>query len=101
MSMGLNCFYGWVKEDFDSNFNSSVPIIRVSDSSLDGHRWGIGASLGGTAKFNRFSLEPFIGGGYENLNLDGDGYDGWYNAPVEKDKTRKEWLIGGGFSIKF
>jgi len=105
VGMGLNCFYGWVKEDFDFNMDVSAPplplVSFISDASLDGYHWGIGASLGGRVKFNRFSFEPFIGGGYENLNLDGDGFDGFLDAPVEWDKTRKEWLIGGGFSIKF
>jgi len=101
--MGLNFFYGWVSEDYKFAYTD---IVTPSDNystrtSLDGNRWGINASLGSTFKFQRFSLEPFIGGGYENLNLDGDGFNGYYDAPVEWDKKRKEWFIGGGFSIKF
>ena len=56
-------------------------------------------------KISRLSLEPFINGGYRRLKLDGDGEarnsilifpDLW-----EMEQNRDEWLIGGGFSIKF
>jgi len=57
--------------------------------------WAAHSSSRGSA------LKAFICSGYENLNLDGDGFNGFYDAPVESDKTRREWLIGGGFSIKF
>jgi hypothetical protein len=59
--------------------------------------------LGSTVKSKRFILEPFLGGGYEMLDLDGDGTN---NLPItgsllEMDKTKEEWFIGGGFSVRF
>ena len=99
LRMGLNFFYGWVKEDFEYN-----RMLAINNTSLDGYHWGIGASLGGTVKFQRFSVEPFIGGGYQNMKLKGDGDISVYGplgSVLEGDKTRKEWSIGGGFSIKF
>jgi hypothetical protein len=104
LRMGLDFFYGWVREDYNSTytttgffFNDSVP--------LDGHRWGVGAFLGGTVKFQRFTLEPFINAGYQQMNLKGDGErtitSGAIVNLLEMDKIRKEWSIGGGFSIKF
>jgi hypothetical protein len=52
-------------------------------------------------KFERFSIEPFVGGGYQKLKLDGDGYDTSYPSTIDTDKLKKEWFIGGGFSVKF
>jgi hypothetical protein len=101
MRMGLSFFYGWVKEDLKFIYNNSGPFSYTDKISLDGTHWGIGASLGGTVKFQQFSFEPFIGGGYQKLNLNGDGFDSGTPALLEMDKTRKEWLIGGGLSIKF
>jgi len=101
MRMGLNFFYGWVKEDFKFNYADNTPFSFLDNISLDDSRWGIGASLGGTVKFERFSLEPFVGGGYQKLKLDGDGFDTSYPSVIESDKLKKEWFIGGGFSIKF
>lgn len=99
---GFNFFYGWVKEDYNS-YNTSFLSERFS---LDGSHWGIAATLGGTVKFERFSIEPFMGGGLRNLNLSGNGHHasiGLFrsSALLETDKTRKEWFIGGGLSIKF
>lgn len=103
MRMGLNFFYGWVKEDFSydlaTNSGGYIDVI-----SLDGHRWGIGASLGATVKFPRFHLEPFINGGYQKLDVDEDGNRATISGIstlYEMDRLRKEWSIGGGFSIKF
>jgi hypothetical protein len=108
LRMGLNFFYGWVKEDLRSGWIG--PSAEVIDEiSSDGYRWGIGASLGGTVKFQQFSIEPFLGGGYQRLKLSGDGsnfnpYDPWIFSPTiqyDMKKTRSEWFIGGGLSIKF
>jgi hypothetical protein len=97
MRMGLNFFYGWVKEEY--NYNKV--LWEFSDLlSLNGSHGGLGAFLGGTMKFQKFSLEPFLGGGYQNLDLSGNGiFTGI--GPLEMDKLRKEWSIGGGFSVKF
>jgi len=95
LRMGLKPFFGWVKEDF--KFWSPW----ITDSvSLDGYHWGIGASLGGTVQFPRFTLEPFLNAGYEALDLDGDGAR---TGPFYKsDEFRREaWFVGGGFSVLF
>jgi hypothetical protein len=112
LRMGLNFFYGWVKEDFKYDFETPGSdmdfYMRInSNTSLDGCHYGIGAWMGGTMKFERFSVEPFFGGGYQKLKMTGDGsitniFD-YGNAPhiLDEDKARKEWSIGGGISIKF
>jgi hypothetical protein len=106
LRMGLNFFYGWVKEDFKhTSYDSSGVFSYADDISLDGSHWGIGASLGGTIKIPPITLEPFINGGWQKLDLNGDGErtlsSGAINNLWEMDKLRKEWSIGGGFSIKF
>lgn len=101
MRIGLNIFYGWVKEDFNFNFADSTPFNYLDHTSLGGSRWGIGAFLGGTIKFERFSIEPFVGGGYQKLKLDGDGFETSYPSTIDTDKLKKEWSVGGGVSIKY
>jgi hypothetical protein len=96
MRMGLNFFFGWVNEDFNANILSSL-----EKQSIDGSHWGIGASLGRTVKFQRFSLEPFLCGGYQKWDLNGTGSLNIFPFPINMDKMRKEWLISGGLSIKF
>ena len=105
LRMGLNFFYGWVSEDFTFTYSNSLPFQYNDDISLNGSHWGIGASIGGTVKFQRFTIEPFINGGWQKLNLKGDGERNTIGVGInnlwEMDKLRKEWFIGGGFSIKF
>jgi hypothetical protein len=100
LCMGLNFFYGWVNEEF--KFTDTVVMDKIP---LDGSHWGIGASVGGTVKIPPITLEPFINGGWQKLNLKGDGErtlaGGTINNLWEMDKLRKEWSIGGGFSVKF
>ena len=104
LRMGLNFFYGWVREDFTFTYGNPNPNY-TDGIPLHGSHWGIGASIGGTVKFQRFSLEPFINAGYQKLDLKGDGErttpSGATSNLWEMDKLRKEWSIGGGFSIKF
>jgi hypothetical protein len=100
MRMGLNFFYGWVKEDFTFDLAPTFGLSSVQKSSLDGDHWGIGASLGATVKFPGFSLEPFVSGGYQKFDVDGDGFGTSWGL-LEMDRLKKEWSIGGGFSIKF
>ena len=100
MRMGLNFFYGWVNEDQKFNSNFLVPS-DTEKISLDGSHWGVGASLGATVKVQRFSIEPFIGGGYQKLDLGGDGIRSGFSFLSEVDKLKKEWSVGGGLSIKF
>jgi len=54
-------------------------------------------------KFERFLFEPFLGTGYEGLDLDGDGDASLplVGPLLDMDKARKEWFIEGGFSIRF
>jgi hypothetical protein len=105
LRMGLNVFYGWVQEDFEFTYNNYVDILFTDDISLDGSHWGIGASIGGTIQFNSFTLEPFVNGGWQAYDLDGDGdriYAVWgIDDLYEMKKSRSEWSIGGGMSILF
>jgi hypothetical protein len=99
LRMGLNFFYGWVDEEF--KFTDTVVMDKIS---LDGSHWGIGASLGGTIRIPPIAVEPFINGGWQQFNLDGDGKGSFASTIInlwDMDKSRKEWSIGGGFSIKF
>jgi hypothetical protein len=104
---GLNLFYGWVQWKGDYYYYRLLRGIvtqRDADISMNGHHWGIGASLGGTVRFNGFALEPFVNAGYQQLSLDGDG--DWYTNGVltnllEGESARSEWYIGGGCSFLF
>jgi hypothetical protein len=105
LRMGLNFFYGWVDEDYKLNTSpSGGGNPHLNKNSVDGSHWGIGGSIGGTVKFRQFSLEPFLGAGYQKLNLDGGGTQTGPTIPLrfyEMEKTRKDWSICGGVSIKF
>jgi hypothetical protein len=98
--IGLTPFFGWVREDFeyiDTGFFGNSDNI-----SLDGYRWGIGASFGGSLRFNGFTMEPFVSGGYQEYDLSGDGgttAGGALAILTEMDLTRHEWYIGGGISF--
>jgi hypothetical protein len=99
LRMGLNFFYGWVDEEF--KFTDTVMMDKIP---LDGSHWGIGASLGGTIKIPPITLEPFINGGWQKWDLDGDGETSFASTITnlwDMDKLRKQWSIGGGFSITF
>jgi hypothetical protein len=100
---GLDFFYGWVKEDYKFAFAESfAPLSKYTEeTSLDGHQWGINASLGSTFRLQRFSIEPFLGGGYQKTDLKGDGYETRTPADLDMDKSKQEWLVGGGLSILF
>ena len=100
--MGFTIFYSWVREDFEFNYSDIINSVNYIDRvSLDGPRRGISASVGGTVKFQRFSLEPFVTGGYQRFDLAGDGINIIFNERIEMDRSRKEWFIGGGLSILF
>ncbi len=102
LRMGLNLFYGWAGEDFMYTYKTTTGTNYTDDISLDGNRWGIGASMGGTFRFKSFTLEPFLSAGWQDLQLDGDGTQtGTSTALYKMDKSRSEWYIGGGFSILF
>jgi len=104
LRMGLAPFYGWVKKDFTFTYGTPNPVA-IDDISLDGYRWGIGASFGGRMNFKGITLEPFVNGGWQQIRLDGDG-DRTNPAGTiinlwKMDKSRSEWSIGGGFSVLF
>ena len=107
MRMGLNFFYGWIDEDYTLNtFPRAGGNPHVNENSVDGYRWGLGASIGGTVKFQKFSLEPFLGASYQKGDVDGGGSQTLTVFPFtireyEMDLLKKEWSIGGGLSIKF
>jgi hypothetical protein len=101
LRMGLNFFYSWVQADYNYFRPQIIPIIALDErTTLDGNRWGISASLGGTIRVNPFTLEPFIAGGYQSLALSGiQGISGIsFN---EREDTRNEWSIGGGLSVLY
>jgi hypothetical protein len=107
MRMGLGFFYGWVGEDFTFTRSDNTPPgdNYTDDISLDGDRWGIGASLGGTLKIKPITLEPFVNGGYQVLNLNCNGQRTQLTGVISDQwtltKDRSEWYIGGGVSVLF
>ena len=106
LRMGLDVFYGWAKEELKNNRITNVvgSLPQTDVSSLDGPRWGIAGSIGGSIKFKPFTLEPFLTVGYQESDLSGDGkriVGGATSFLLELDKTRREWFIGGGLSVLF
>ena len=99
LRMGLEPFYGWIREDFENASNELLPFIE--DVSLNGSRWGIGASLGGSVKFQHLTLEPFINAGYQQMRLDGDGTEFLRTLSIDVQELQRQWYIGGGFSILY
>lgn len=102
---GLNFFYGWLREGY-TRFGSMPPNPTFQDDlSLHGSHWGIGGSVGGSLKLQRITLEPFVGGGYQSFDLDGDGESVVVGGPLysldEMEKTQREWFVGGGLSVLF
>jgi hypothetical protein len=104
---GLNVFYGWARwKEEDAEYYSTVIDWVIPEGRYAGHHWGIAASVGGTIVFSPFTLEPFVSGGYQQYDLDGDGEEiGTTLTPIpgfwEMDLTRSEWYIGGGMSVLF
>jgi hypothetical protein len=99
LRMGLEPFYGWIREDFENASNELLPFTE--DVSLNGSRWGIGASLGGSVKFQKLTLEPFINAGYQEIRLDGDGTEFFRSLTMDVKELQRQWYIGGGFSILY
>jgi hypothetical protein len=97
MRMGLNAYYGWLSEDF--NYREGSPnLVKLP---LDGNHYGFTAWLGGTVKLDRFSVEPFIGGGYQKFSVSGNTLWPTNTSALEMELSKKMWSLGGGFSIKF
>jgi hypothetical protein len=98
---GLDIFYGCISEDF-TRYRSTTGLSYTDNVSIDGEQWGIGVNAGGSVEFNRFIIEPFVFGGYQELDLDGSGSRrGDQTNNWEMKKERREWFIGGGSSVKF
>jgi hypothetical protein len=99
LQVGLNAFFGWVKEDY--SYSTGFFLVN-EDVSPDGHQWGIGGSLGATIRvFHGFALEPFLTGGYQESRLSGKG-TGLIPPPVgelQVKKTTREWFTAAGLSI--
>lgn len=106
LRMGLAPFFGWVREDFKFSYiNVGIPFY-TEDVSTDGYHWGIGASLGATVRVHHgFAVESFLTGGYQQLNLKGNGdrvdLPGVTTWLYDMSKDRNEWSIGGGLSVLF
>jgi hypothetical protein len=107
LRMGLSFFYGWVGENFVFTQSNNTPPggNYTNDIDLNGYHWGIGGTLGGSVKFQQFTMEPFFNVGYQELNLNGGGgsvpIDGSYFDPWAMDLSRSEWYIGGGCSFLY
>jgi hypothetical protein len=102
LRMGMEPFYGWISEGFESINFGILPLNRwIEEVSLDGSRWGIGASIGGSLTFQHLTLEPFVGFGYQEINLDGDGTEFLRGLTMDVDELKREWCLGGGISFLF
>jgi hypothetical protein len=102
LRMGLQPFYGWVREDFTDTYTNNNPSYYDKDISLNGHHWGIGGSLGSSVSFDSFTMEPFFNVGWQQFDLDGDGArTGTVTDLWGMDLSRSEWYVGGGCSFLF
>ena len=111
---GFSTFYGFIEKEYEFYLSYDAPLpIPLSErdaASLDGHQWGIMASIGGSFKFSSITLEPYVNAGYRDLDLDGDlDMDAFLFTPIpitiemrgDIDESRQEWFVGGGLSILF
>jgi hypothetical protein len=101
---GLNFFYGWVTPKIKISDITSGSPADIFEGSGSGSHWGIGVSLGGTIKVKPLTLEPFIGGGYQQLHqkLNADDFGGSTLLTLTDEKiSRNEWLVTTGLSILF
>jgi hypothetical protein len=103
---GLSFYYGWVNLKGGSlQYDDTGDWQTTTIGAGRGTHWGIGASLGGTVKFQRLTLEPFINAGYQQLDLEMDAdvansTSGIFQL-LDAEGTRQEWSIGGGLSVFF
>jgi hypothetical protein len=103
---GFNAFYGWMKQDYNYDFlNMASNSTQVFGTSLKGKHWGTSVSLGASIKAGDTTLEPFLAGGFERLNLSGDGttsVNGVLTTLITDTKAKKNvWSIGGGLALRF
>jgi hypothetical protein len=98
---GLDLFYGWVNQE-QGRTSSGSSYLRNTTTPIDGHHWSIGASLGGTVRFKRITLEPFVNAGYQVLDITGDGTrvsNGALSDLTDYDENRQEWLVNAGVAL--
>jgi hypothetical protein len=101
---GTNGFYGRMK------LKTSYPYSDLFGADEErwtstGYHWGLNAYIGSTIMLNSVSLEPFINGGYQQYDLDGDGEyfsnGSWVFDYDTVDYSQDKWFVGGGFSVLF
>ena len=102
---GLNGFYGWVHEDFDHiEGNAGASPFYYSRIPLDGTHWGIAAFAGGTVKCRCFTVEPFVGIGYQKFDASGGVPSVLYEptrSALYMDLAKATTFVTTGFSIKY
>jgi hypothetical protein len=99
---GFSFLYGWVTPKMKETFSASgIPPV-MGEGSGHGYHWGIGASLGGTVQVKPLTLEPFIAGGYDPIQLQWNGESpGVLDPPFDQKLTRSEWFVTTGLSILY
>jgi hypothetical protein len=102
---GIDFFYGWVIPKEKATLNTSGGTFDIVEGSGHGcPHWGIGGSLGGTIKVRPFTLEPFVGGGYQQLRQKWSTEEidsGVLTVLYDEKLPRTEWNAGMGLSILF
>lgn len=110
---GFNAFYGFIEKEYVLDLSyPGIPspfYTERDEVSLDGHQWGITASIGGSFKVASIALEPYINAGYRDLDLDGDlDSTAFFLPPIialqadgDVEESREEWFVGAGLSILF
>lgn len=102
---GLNVFFGWVIAQGEYYVSDFFSGWENTEGSGNGFHWGIVASVGATVHIvPSFTMEPFVTGGYQQLNVEGDAENidnGILSAVYDEGSSRGEWHIGGGCSFLF
>jgi len=102
---GFNAFYGRVKQTYDYEYFYPGSYTNPYSASLKGKRWGANASIGASFKAGATMMEPYVAGGFERVNLSGDGtyYSGGVLEDVypDSDLNKKTWFIGAGLALRF
>lgn len=98
---GLNVFGGAAEKKYDFDFLGTVVSNRAA---ADGTVWGVTAYAGATTRIGKVTFEPFLYGGYRELNLDDDSAEyspGGANLSFKLEEVRREATVGAGLSILF
>jgi hypothetical protein len=107
LNCAFNAFYGWVNQEYrySQHYSNASPVTAAFDTSLKGHHWGLGASIGVSMLAGATTFEPFIAGGLERYNLTGDGVSLTNGAATQliTDTTMKKNIlsIAAGLALKF